>query len=148
MHDSVCPSVAEYTTCVGLKITVADLGATGWSANSSPANGTTSYNSRVQMSSASWAQTVSHEIGGHHDAWNELVDLYIEAEGVVQVTINTGGAVGEIMTQQFGDLKYFPAVSQDGKKIPVGTRVRIVDASGSTMVVEPVPQLQSDRGIN
>ena len=25
------------------------------------------------MPSADWAQTVSHEIGGHHDAWNELV---------------------------------------------------------------------------
>ena len=25
------------------------------------------------MSSANWAQTVSHEVGGHHDAWHELV---------------------------------------------------------------------------
>jgi hypothetical protein len=73
VHDLTCPAVAEYTSCAGLKVTVADLGSTGWSGNSSPANGTTSYNAHVQMSSSSWAQTVSHEIGGHHDAWNELV---------------------------------------------------------------------------
>lgn len=73
VHDRVCPTVVDYTTCASITVTVADFGATGWSATSSPANKTVNYNSRVQMSDASWAQTVSHEIGGHHDAWNELV---------------------------------------------------------------------------
>jgi hypothetical protein len=73
VHDRVCPTVVDYSACAGIAVTVADFGATGWSASSSPANKTVSYNSHVQMSDAGWAQTVSHEIGGHHDAWNELV---------------------------------------------------------------------------
>ena len=44
VHDSVCPSVAEYTSCAGLSITVSDAGATGWTATSAPGNRTTSYN--------------------------------------------------------------------------------------------------------
>lgn len=73
VHDRVCPQVVDYTTCAGITVTVSDFGATSWSASSSPANKTVSYNSHYQMSDAGWAQTVSHEIGGHHDAWNELV---------------------------------------------------------------------------
>ncbi len=31
------------------------------------------YNAYYVLSDATWAQTVSHELGGHHDAWHELV---------------------------------------------------------------------------
>jgi len=73
VHDRICPTVVDYSTCAGITVTVADFGATSWTASSSPANKTVSYNSHFQMSDAQWAQTVSHEIGGHHDAWNEQV---------------------------------------------------------------------------
>lgn len=73
VHDTVCPAVVEYTPCSALSVTVANYGQTGWSASSGPANGTVQYNSYYAMSSASWAQTVSHEVGGHHDAWREIV---------------------------------------------------------------------------
>ena len=73
IHDSVCPAVSDYVPCAELAVTVSNLGATGWTASSGPANGTTSYNSYYTLSSSSWAQTVSHEVGGHHDAWRELV---------------------------------------------------------------------------
>lgn len=73
VHDSVCDPVSEYVTCSGIAVTVSNFGATGWTASSGPANGTVSYNSYYTLSSSSWAQTVSHEIGGHHDAWREIV---------------------------------------------------------------------------
>lgn len=73
IHDSVCVTVSDYVPCAGLTVTVSDFGATGWTASSGPANGTTSYNSYYTLSSSSWAQTVSHEVGGHHDAWREIV---------------------------------------------------------------------------
>ena len=72
IHDSVCPSVAEYAPCSSLSVTVANYGA-GWLASSGPANGTIQYNSYYSMTSAKWSQTVSHEVGGHHDAWREIV---------------------------------------------------------------------------
>lgn len=106
VHDSVCPSVAEYTSCTGLSITVSDAGATGWTATSAPGNRTTSYNSHYAMSSANWAQTVSHEIGGHHDAWNELVAKV----GTTQAWTD------------FYDLDYFGKIWAEGRyKAVVGT---------------------------
>jgi hypothetical protein len=72
IHDSVCPTVAEYTACSSLAVTVTSTGA-GSLGSSGPANGTVTYNSYYSMSSAQWAQTVSHEVGGHHDAWGEIV---------------------------------------------------------------------------
>lgn len=73
IHDTTCDAVSEYVPCTGLSVTVSNFGATGWTASSGPANGTVSYNSYYSLSSASWAQTVSHEVGGHHDAWREIV---------------------------------------------------------------------------
>ena len=73
VHDSTCPAVSEYLTCSSLTVTVAAFGLTGWTARSGPAAGTVDYNSTYTLSAASWAQTVSHEVGGHHDAWHELV---------------------------------------------------------------------------
>ena len=73
VHDTVCPTVAEYTKCANLTVTVSDQGSTGYTATSAPASGSVSYNSSVPQTSAGWSRTVSHEVGGHHDAWNELV---------------------------------------------------------------------------
>jgi hypothetical protein len=73
VHDSVCPTVGEYTPCAGLSVTVAAFGAVGWTASSGPASGTVEYNSSQNHSTATWAAVVAHEVGGHHDAWRELV---------------------------------------------------------------------------
>jgi hypothetical protein len=73
VHDSVCPSVAEYTSCPGISVTVSNFGATGWTGNSSPANKTVSYNTYSSLSGSAWSALVAHEMGGHHDAWNEIV---------------------------------------------------------------------------
>ena len=73
VHDSICPTVEEYTNCSALSATASNYGQTGWTASSGPANGTVQYNAYYAMGSAQWAQTVSHEVGGHHDAWNEIV---------------------------------------------------------------------------
>jgi hypothetical protein len=80
VHDSVCPAVAEYTSCSSLAVTVSAAGLVGWTASSGPAAGTITYNSSYAMSSASWAQTVAHEVGGHHDAWREIVAKVGEAQ--------------------------------------------------------------------
>ena len=73
INNDVCPAVSEYVSCGSLSVSVGDYGMTGWTASSSPANGTITYNSSYSLSSSGWAQTVSHEIGGHHDAWREIV---------------------------------------------------------------------------
>jgi hypothetical protein len=73
VHDSVCPTVGEYTPCAGLSVTVAAFGAVGWTASSGPAAGTVEYNSSQSHSTSTWAAVVAHEVGGHHDAWRELV---------------------------------------------------------------------------
>ena len=73
IHQRTCPTVVEYTDCATVTVEVADFGATGWTGSSGPAAGIVRYNSSFRLSDASWAQTVSHEMGGHHDAWRELV---------------------------------------------------------------------------
>ena len=73
IHHRTCPEVVEYTDCAAVTVEVADFGATGWTGSSGPAAGVVRYNSYYVLSDASWAQTVSHELGGHHDAWHELV---------------------------------------------------------------------------
>ena len=123
VHDSVCQAVAEYTSCAGLSITVADAGATGWTANSSPGNRTTSYNSYYAMSSANWAQTVSHEIGGHHDAWNELV-----------AKVGTAQAWTD-----YYDLDYFGKLWAEGRyKAVVGTARTFTLSEGKELYLDCV----------
>lgn len=73
VHNNVCPQVVEYASCSSITVTVAAYGLTGWTARSGPAAGTVEYNSSYTMTASGWAQTVSHEVGGHHDAWAELV---------------------------------------------------------------------------
>lgn len=73
IHNDTCPTVTQYATCSSITVTVAAFGFTGWTAQSGPAAGTVDYNSTYTLSAASWAQTVAHEVGGHHDAWAELV---------------------------------------------------------------------------
>jgi hypothetical protein len=73
VHDDTCPKVVQYLTCGSLTVTVQAFGLTGWTASSGPAKGTVEYNSSYTLSASSWAQTAAHEVGGHHDAWAELV---------------------------------------------------------------------------
>jgi hypothetical protein len=72
-HDTVCPQVVEYTACASITVTVANMGATGWTGSAGPAARTVTYNSYYSLTQAQWSAVVSHEMGGHHDAWNELV---------------------------------------------------------------------------
>jgi hypothetical protein len=73
VHDTVCPTVAEYTPCSGLSVTVSNFGATGWTGTSGPADKTVSYNTYSALPASDWSAVVAHEVGGHHDAWNEIV---------------------------------------------------------------------------
>jgi hypothetical protein len=73
VHDDTCPRVVQYLTCSSLSVTIFGYGLTGWTASSGPAKGTVEYNSSYTLSASSWAQTAAHEVGGHHDAWAELV---------------------------------------------------------------------------
>ena len=73
IHDTTSPTVAEYTACSSLSVTVSAFGTVGWSGSSGPAAGTVSYNTSYGLSTSQWAQTVAHEVGGHHDAWREIV---------------------------------------------------------------------------
>ena len=70
-HNEVCPQVSEYTNCSTLRVEIANYGATGWNGSASPANGLVRYN--TYYANSNWAQVVSHEVGGHVDAWNEIV---------------------------------------------------------------------------
>jgi hypothetical protein len=72
IHNQKCPAVSEYVTCSALIVTAEDFGQTGWTGSSGPAAGTVKYNTYYTMSTSNWEQTVSHEVGGHHDAWAEV----------------------------------------------------------------------------
>lgn len=72
-YDDVCPKVAAYTSCASLDATIADFGATGWVGSAHPAAGAVDFNIHYTYSQASWNNVVAHEVGGHIDAWNELV---------------------------------------------------------------------------
>lgn len=69
-HATVCPKVVEYTVCSSLTVTAKDFGATGWSASTTPSTGSVRYNLHYIVS---WPNVVAHEVGGHVDAWNEIV---------------------------------------------------------------------------
>lgn len=69
----VCPKVAEYTSCSALGVTISNFGSTGWAGYSHPANDAVDYNTYYTVSQAQWANIVAHEVGGHIDAWNEIV---------------------------------------------------------------------------
>jgi hypothetical protein len=70
---ATCGTVADYTSCTALKVTIANQGATGYAGNSSPATSAITYNSYYAGTQADWSNVVAHEVGGHIDAWNELV---------------------------------------------------------------------------
>lgn len=72
-HDATCPLVVEATVCSSLTVTIVDAGNTGWAAQASPATGTVTYNSYYAATQDDWALVVAHEVGGHIDAWNEIV---------------------------------------------------------------------------
>jgi hypothetical protein len=72
-HDATCPLVVEATDCSSLTVNIVDAGNTGWAAQASPATATVTYNSYYAASQADWALVVAHEVGGHVDAWNEIV---------------------------------------------------------------------------
>ena len=71
IHNEVCPQVVEYTNCSSLTVVIDNFGATGWNGSAHPSSGTVRYN--TYYSNSNWAQVVSHEVGGHIDAWNEIV---------------------------------------------------------------------------
>lgn len=75
VHDQVCPGVVEFTDCASLTVLVDDYGYTGWSARTVPSLRTVYYNSTYSLSGSRWSHVVAHEVGGHQDAWNELVFL-------------------------------------------------------------------------
>ena len=70
---ATCATVADYTSCAALTVTIANQGATGYAGNSSPATSAITYNSYYAGTQADWSNVVAHEVGGHIDAWNELV---------------------------------------------------------------------------
>lgn len=72
-HKAVCAKVVEFTDCTLLKASAVNEGATGYTATSAPATGEVKYNSYYTQTQVAWERTVSHEVGGHHDAWNEIV---------------------------------------------------------------------------
>ena len=74
VHAATCSKVMEYTSCGSMNVSITNAGATGWIGSASPANNAVTYNSYYSSSSAAtWANVVSHEAGGHVDAWNEIV---------------------------------------------------------------------------
>lgn len=72
-HTDVCPRVSEYTSCSALSVTIKDFGNVGWAGYAHPANHAIDYNSYFNASQAAWSNVVAHEVGGHLDAWNEIV---------------------------------------------------------------------------
>ena len=70
---ATCGTVADYTSCAALQVTITNQGATGYAGNSSPATSAITYNSYYAGTQADWSNVVAHEVGGHIDAWNELV---------------------------------------------------------------------------
>jgi len=73
VHDRLCRKVVEYTDCKSLTVTVSDFGPTGWIATSQPYTGIVNYNSHYKYTKDIWESVVAHEVGGHHDTWNEIV---------------------------------------------------------------------------
>lgn len=71
IHTATCPKVMEYSTCGSMSVTIDNFGSTGWNGSASPANNAVKYN--TYYGSSSWANVVAHEVGGHVDAWNEIV---------------------------------------------------------------------------
>lgn len=73
-HDATCPKVVEATVCASLAVKIADFGNTGWAGQASPATSSVTYNSYYSTATQDdWSQVVAHEVGGHVDAWNEIV---------------------------------------------------------------------------
>lgn len=73
VHDSLCPVVMDYPSCLTMTVTIADSGPTGYTGSSGPANNTVEYNTYYTLSEQGWRNVVAHEVGGHVDTWNELV---------------------------------------------------------------------------
>ncbi len=72
-YDDVCPKVAAYTACGALDATIDDFGATGWVGSSHPAASSLDINTHYSYTQAGFSNVVAHEVGGHIDAWNEIV---------------------------------------------------------------------------
>lgn len=73
-HGYTCPKVMEYTSCGSMSVTVSDFGNVGWAGSANPSTNSVRYNSYYSgASQADWNNVVAHEVGGHVDAWNELV---------------------------------------------------------------------------
>ncbi len=72
-YADVCPTVAAYTSCSALSVTIDNFGGTGWTGYAHPANGAVDFNTYYSYSQSSWNNVVAHEVGGHIDAWNEIV---------------------------------------------------------------------------
>ena len=72
-HADVCPKVSEYTSCGALTVTIKDFGNVGWAGWAHPANSAIDYNTYFNASQSAWSNVVAHEVGGHLDAWNEIV---------------------------------------------------------------------------
>ncbi len=72
-YADVCPQVVGYTDCAAVTRDIEDFGGTGWVGYAHPANETVQFNTYYTYSQSSWNNVVAHEVGGHVDAWNELV---------------------------------------------------------------------------
>ena len=73
LHNSLCPQVSMYVDCSNIRV-VTGYYDTTWAGFSHPADGYVEYNTKyLGISSASWSNVISHEIGGHMDTWAELV---------------------------------------------------------------------------
>jgi membrane protein implicated in regulation of membrane protease activity len=70
-------------------------------------------------------------------------DMYVGTEGLVDTSIPASG-VGVISCRELGSLETFMAQSADGRAIPVGMRVRILEVAGTTAVVEAIPLISSE----
>ncbi len=70
-------------------------------------------------------------------------DMFVGTEALVDTSIPAGG-IGVISCRDLGSLETFSARSRDGKAIPVGSRVRVLEVAGSTAVVEAVPLISSE----
>ena len=60
----------------------------------------------------------------------------VGSTGIVGVAI-LPGRIGEVRCNVDGHDEYFQAQSRIGTPIPVASRVKVVEAMGSTLIVEP-----------
>ena len=115
-HTDVCPRVSEYTSCATLSVTIKDFGNVGWAGYAHPANHAIDYNSYFNATQAAWSNVVAHEVGGHLDAWNEIVarvgttqawtDYYdIDAFAVPWATARWSATKGTARTFSTGEAK-------------------------------------------